>query len=188
MPQVVDWSARMREMTEFVGLTTEELALVRSTGPLVLGHAEELTSAVYEHFLRFPQARRFFLTEDGQVDQERLARRKHSLARWLRNSIEFRIEEEFPVQLLATALVHSHPPTHREHLGPVPTRYMIGTIAFAQTALAQLLRQELGDDAQAWRASLAWNKLLMVQLDLLLAGYVNEQPPEPRIATSEATE
>ncbi|HLF03799.1 MAG TPA: protoglobin family protein [Dehalococcoidia bacterium] len=180
MPQVVDWSARMREMVEFVGLTPAELELVRATGPLVLKHAEELTAAVYDHFLKFPQARQFFLTDDGQVDPERLARRKHSLARWLRDSIEFRIDEEFPVQLLATAVVHSHPPTHREHLGSVPSRFMIGTIAFAQTALAQVLRQELADPDQAWRASLAWNKLLMVELDILLAGYVNEQPTEPR--------
>jgi hypothetical protein len=112
-----------------------------------------------------------------------LARRKHSLARWLHNSIEFHLEEEFPVQLLATAVVHSHPPTHREHLGSVPSRFIIGTIAFTQTAVAQLLRRELGDTDQAWRASLAWNKLLMVQLDVLLAGYVNEQPTEPKPKT-----
>ena len=41
------------------------------------------------------------------------------------------------------------------------------------------------DPAQALRASAAWNKLLMLQLDVLLAGYVTEtptpatQPPAP---------
>ncbi|MBM3943674.1 MAG: hypothetical protein FJ316_12330 [SAR202 cluster bacterium] len=179
MPGLVDWSARMQEMAQFVGLSPEEVELVRSTGPLVLAHAEALTSAVYEHFLQFPEARRFFLTEDGQVDQERLARRKHSLVWWLRNSIEFKVAEEFPVQLVATAVVHSHPPTHRAHLGSVPARYMIGTISFAQTALAQLLRQEMPDPGLAWRAAVAWNKMLMVQLDLLLASYVTEQPTAP---------
>jgi hypothetical protein len=171
----------MREMAEFTGLTTEDLDLVRSTGPLVLEHAEALTSAVYDHFLRFPSTRKFFLADDGSVDQERLARRKHSLARWLRHSAEFQIEGDLPVQLLATALVHSHPPTHRAHLGSVPSRFMIGTISFAQTALAGVLRQGLADPEQAWRASLAWNKLLMVELDTLLAGYVNEQPTEPKL-------
>ena len=29
------------------------------------------------------------------------------------------------------------------------------------------------------RASLAWNKLLMIQLDILLAGYLTETPTEP---------
>ena len=32
------------------------------------------------------------------------------------------------------------------------------------------------------RASAAWNKLLMVQLDILLAGYVNETPNDPAIS------
>lgn len=179
MPGIVDWPARMREMVEFVGLTPDELELVQSTGPILLAHADELTSAIYDHFLKFPESRQFFLTEDGAVDPERIDRRKHSLARWLQASIDFRIDEEFPVFLLAIGLSHGHPPTHRAHLGSVPARFMIGTISFAQTALAQLLNQDMDDPAAAMRASVAWNKLLMVQLDVLLAGYVTEQPIAP---------
>jgi len=166
-------------MVEFVGLTPDELELVQSTGPILLAHADELTSAIYDHFLKFPESRQFFLTEDGAVDPERIDRRKHSLARWLQASIDFRIDEEFPVFLLAIGLSHGHPPTHRAHLGSVPARFMIGTISFAQTALAQLLNQDMDDPAAAMRASVAWNKLLMVQLDVLLAGYVTEQPIAP---------
>ncbi|MDA0733986.1 MAG: protoglobin family protein [Chloroflexi bacterium] len=179
VPGIVDWPARMREMVEFVGLTPDELELVQSTGPILLAHADELTSAIYDHFLKFPESRQFFLTEDGAVDPERIDRRKHSLARWLQASIDFRIDEEFPVFLLAIGLSHGHPPTHRAHLGSVPARFMIGTISFAQTALAQLLNQDMDDPAAAMRASVAWNKLLMVQLDVLLAGYVTEQPIAP---------
>jgi hypothetical protein len=56
---------------------------------------------------------------------------------------------------------------------------MIGTISFAQTALAELLPQVMDDGEQAAQASIAWNKLLMVQLDVLLAGYITEIPTEP---------
>jgi hypothetical protein len=181
MRDIVDWSARLKEVADFVGLGHDDLELVRVTAPLALKHADELTSAVYDHFLKFPRARQFFLTNDGEIDQERLARRKHSLTRWLRASAEFKVDEQFPVFLLAIGLVHSHPPTNRAHLGSIPSRYMTGTISFAQTALSQLLMREMDDLHQAIRASIAWNKLLMVQLDILLAGYVTELPIEPAI-------
>jgi Protoglobin len=179
MQSIVDWPARLKEMAQFVGLGDDDLALVQATAPLLLPHADELTSAIYNHFLKFPRARQFFLTNDGEVDQERLARRKHSLTRWLRASGDFKVDEQFPVFLLAIGLVHSHPPTNRAHLGSVPSRYMTGTISFAQTALSQLLLHEMNDPHQAIRASIAWNKLLMVQLDILLAGYITELPIEP---------
>ena len=142
-------------------------------------NAEDLTAAVYDHFLEFPNTARFFLTEEGEVDEERLTRRRHSLMRWLRASIAPNIDEEFPISILAAGLVHSHPPTHRAHLGSIPSRFMIGTISFIQTALANLLLQELDDPVRAMEASGAWNKLLMAQLDILLAGYVTEVPTEP---------
>ena len=179
LPGVFDWPARMKEMVDFVGLTPAELELVQSTSPILLARADELTSAIYNHFLKFPEARKFFLADDGEVDPERIDRRKHSLARWLQTSIEFKVDEDFPVFLLAIGLTHAHPPSHRAHLGAIPTRFMIGTMSFAQTALSRLLFQDMDDQSEARRASIAWNKLLMVQLDVLLAGYVTEQPTAP---------
>ena len=62
----------------------------------------------------------------------------------------------------------------------MPSRFMVGTISFVQTALADVLRQELADPEEALRAATAWNKMLMVQLDILLAGYLTETPTEPQ--------
>ena len=179
MQGIVDWPARMQEVASFVGLGPADLEVIQTTGPVVLKHAEALTAAVYDHFLKFPQARQFFLEEDGQVDQARLDKRKHSLLRWLRGSIDFKINQDYPIRLLATGIVHSHPPTHRAHLGSIPSRYMVGTISFVQTALSEVFHRELANPDHAKRASVAWNKLLMVQLDILLAGYVTETPTEP---------
>ena len=60
---------------------------------------------------------------------------------------------------------------------------MVGSISFLQTALAGILQEEIDDPQEAQRTSVAWNKMLMVQLDILLAGYVTETPTE---ATGEA--
>lgn len=179
MPRIVDWPARMREIAEFVGLGEAELAIVRATGPAVLKHAEALTASVYDQFLNFPESRRFFLNDDGDVDEPKLDRRKHSLLRWLRGSLDFQLDQDYPIRVLATGIVHSHPPSHRAHLGSIPSRYMVGTISFIQTALNEVLHQEIEDPVEAMKASVAWSKLLMVQLDILLAGYVTDTPTNP---------
>ena len=179
MPYIVDLPGRLKEMADFVGLGEEELALIRETSSVVLEHADRLTASVYDNFLKFPGSRKFFLNADGEVDDVRLDRRKHSLARWLKGSIDFKIARDYPIRVLATGIVHSHPPAHRAHMGSIPSRFMIGTISFTQTALADLLHREMGDAGLAARASAAWNKLLMLQLDILLAGYLTETPTEP---------
>jgi len=168
----------MKEVAGFVGLDQGELDIIQSTRELVLKRGDELTAEVYDHFLKFPETRRFFLEEGGDVDEVKLERRKHSLMRWLSGSIDFKIDEDYPIRLLATGIVHSHPPSHRAHLGSIPSRFMIGSMSFIQTALAQLFQEEIKDRIESHRASVAWNKLLMVQLDILQAGYINETPSE----------
>jgi len=178
MQRIVDWPARMKEVAEFVGLDQGELDIIESTRELVLSRGEELTAAVYDHFLEFPETRRFFLEEGGEIDEAKLDRRKHSLLRWLTGSIGFKIDADYPIRLLATGIVHSHPPSHRAHLGSIPSRFMIGSMSFIQTALAQMFHEEISDPGEAHSASVAWNKLLMVQLDILQAGYIDETPTE----------
>ena len=177
---IFDWPARMRQMADFVGFTDDDLELVRESGPILLARADDLAAAVYEHFLSYPATARYFLTRDGEVNETRLDRRKHSLARWLRNSIEFRIDEQFPVFLLAVGVVHSNPPAPAGRHGSIPARFMTGTISFIQTQVALVLAEEVNDATRALRMSAAWNKMLMLQLDVLLAGYVTETPSPPR--------
>jgi hypothetical protein len=178
MQRIVDWPARMKEVADFVGLDQGELDIIESTRELVLSRGEELTSAVYDHFLLFPETRRFFLEEGGEIDEEKLDRRKHSLLRWLTGSIGFKVDQDYPIRLLATGIVHSHPPSHRAHLGSIPSRFMVGSMSFIQTYLARIFHEDIDDPSVAQRASVAWNKLLMVQLDILQAGYINEIPTE----------
>ena len=67
-----------------------------------------------------------------------------------------------PIRVLATGVVHSYPPSHRAHLGSIPGRFMIASMSFIQTALAEVLMEEMEDQGSALRASIAWNKMLML--------------------------
>src|SRR5438445_310365 len=102
----------IRDMMEFVELTEREVVAIRSSAPVVLRHAEALTAALYEKFLALPRSARFFLREDGSVDTERLERRKHSLARWLRETAAAAVTSEFSYYLLERG-TRPQPPRER---------------------------------------------------------------------------
>src|SRR4030095_7949096 len=76
----------IRDMMEFVGMSEADVAAIRRWAPTVLSHERELTTALYAHFIKFPRSAQFFLKPDGEVDQARLERRKHSLGRWVRRA------------------------------------------------------------------------------------------------------
>jgi Protoglobin len=135
----------------------------------VLRHEAALTGAVYDHFLRHPAAARFFLGADGAPDLDRLERRKHSLARWLRQTALASLETGGLYGLLGIGIAHSH--RAQSSGGAIPPELVVGAMSLIQTALARILRDELGDPQAALAASTAWNKLLMLQLNVLLHGY-----------------
>ena len=81
---------------------------------------------------------------------------------------------DFVYHLLAVSLSHSH-----RAFGPggkVPPQFMVGAMSIAQTAFARLLQAKCDDLHGAFEASLAWNKLLSVHLNILLLGYFLPPP------------
>jgi Protoglobin len=163
----------VRELAEFVGLTDADVAAIRHSAPQVLAREAALTAALYEHFLKFPATARFFLGEDGKPDQTRIERRRHSLARWLRETAQAALTHEHAYYLLTIGLSHSH--RAQGPGGVIPVHFMVGAMSLAQSALAEAFKVEL-EPAAALEASAAWNKLLLVHLAALLLGYL---PPRP---------
>lgn len=165
-----DMEGFVRELMRFVGFDNVDIAVIRRTAPVLLQHERAITDAIYEHFLKFPATARFFLLPDGTPDEPRLERRRHSLGRWLRETAEAALTHDFSYALLAIGLSHSH----RSHgpAGMVPPHFMVGTMSLAQTAFARIFQEELDDLGEAFEASLAWNKLLLIHLNVLLLGYL----------------
>lgn len=171
-----DMERFVREQMAFVGLGEEDIARIRRTAPLVLKHEPAITAALYEHFLKFPATAQFFLAEDGSPDLARIERRKHSLGRWLRETAEVAITQGYVYYTLGVALSHSH----REYGpgGKIPPQFMVGAMSLTQTAVAGLLQGEIADPREVFEAISAWNKILLVQLNVLLLGYM--LPPRGR--------
>ena len=169
-----DMQGFVHELMAFVELGDADVAMIRRTAPVILQHEKVITAALYEHFLKFPATARFFLKDDGTPDAQRLDRRKHSLGRWLRETAEVAMTHDFVYHLLAVSLSHSHRESGPG--GKVPPQFMVGAMSIAQTAFARLLQAELGDLQEAFDAALAWNKLLLLHLNVLLLGYFLPPP------------
>ena len=178
VPPGADLERFVRELAEFVGLDEADGAMIRASAPAILKHEVALTGALYDHFLRFPATARFFLGPDGEPDRTRIERRKHSLARWLRETAEAALTHDFSYYLLSIGIAHSH----RDYGpgGKIPPQFMVAAMSLTQTALAGILRDEMGDPAQALAAAVAWNKLLLLNLNVLLLGYLLPQRATPR--------
>jgi hypothetical protein len=168
-----DMPRYVRELCEFVGFDAAAAETVRATAPLVLEREAALTTALYDHFLKFPESARFFLGPDGTPDTARLERRKHSLGRWLRETAQAAIDRQSAYYLLNTGLAHSHRPTGPG--GVVPGHLMVNAIGLAQSALAEVFASTL-PPGRALAASIAWNRLLIVHLNVFLLGYLPAAP------------
>ena len=164
----------VRELCDFVGFADADAAIVRASAPVVLEREAELTTALYDHFLKYPESARFFLGADGAPDTARIERRKHSLGRWLHETAKAAVTHESSYYLLAVGLSHSHRATGPG--GVVPAHLVVNAISLAQSALAGIFAAAL-PPSRALEASVAWNKLLLVHLNVFLLGYL---PPAPR--------
>jgi hemoglobin-like flavoprotein len=173
MSSGTNWPTRFTEMVDFVGLSEEDRELIKTSAPLIMAHAERLNDVVYDHLLLYPQARKFFVTDNDEPDAARIEANKQTMISWLRASASAPSNEGFVRYLVAISQMHRNIPIHRPHLGPVAPRYIIGVISYYQTAIAELLHQHLSDTALTSRTSIAWNKWLMVGLELLLTGYLS---------------
>ena len=178
MSIVMNWPARFEEMVSFVGLTEEDRQLIKTSGPLVLKHARRLNDVMYDLLLQYPQARKFFVTEDDEPDPKRIEDNKQTMISWLRATATAPSNEGFIRFLVGISQMHKNISIHRPGLGPVAPRYIIGVISFYQTAIFDVLHKEMEDPALASRTSVAWNKWLMVGLEPLLANYLIQDPDD----------
>src|SRR5262245_3851055 len=145
MSNHTNWSARFAEMIDLVGLSDEDRQLIKTSSPLIMAHARRLNDSVYDQLLQHPQSRKFFVTNDDKPDAKRIEDNKQTMITWLRATATAPLNEGFVRYLVATSQMHRNTPIHRPALSPVPPRYIIGVIAYYQTAIAYILSQGMAD-------------------------------------------
>lgn len=167
-----------RYMAEFVGFTEEDVQAIRQSKPLLEKYLPEIVGAFYSHLLRYPPTRRFFLKKDGTVDQEYLQLRMRHLSNFWMRTAEGVFDDDYASYVDYVGRAHtSHGADPKIYIAE---RYVIGQVGFMQHAISQAMSRELRDvdDELEFRAVEAWDKLMMVLLELLARAYGHEREAE----------
>lgn len=167
-----------RYMSEFVGFTAEDAAVIRQTKPIVEKYLPQIVAKFYTHLLRYPPTRQWFLKPDGTIDQEYLElRMRHLTNFWVRTaSGEF--DDEYARYVDYVGRAHtSHGADPRIYIAE---RYVIGQVGFVQHAISDLIIKDMHpvDPDLAFRAEEAWDNLMMVLLEMLSRAYYAERTAE----------
>ena len=165
-------------VAQFVGFTEADAETIKQSKPIIEKHLPELVSKFYSHLLRHPPTRKFFLKKDGSIDQPYVElRMRHLTSFWL-HAASGAYTDGFAGYVDYVGRAHtSHGADAHIYIAE---RYVIGQVGFMQHAISEAISQELRhvDEAFEIRAIEAWDKLLMVILEMLSRAYGNEREAE----------
>lgn len=167
-----------RHMAQFVGFTDQDASAIKESQLVIEKYIPEIVGKFYDHLLRYPPTRRYFLKSDGSVDQEYLQFRMLHLTNFWRRTASGEYDDEYARFVDKVGLAHTSRGADPKVY--IPERYVIGQMGFVQHAISEALRKELHEidpDLEA-RAARAWNLLLMVLLEMLSRAYSDEHEVE----------
>lgn len=167
-----------RYMAEFVGFDANDERAIIASRSIIEKHLPKIVADFYDHLLRYPPTRKFFLKPDGAIDQDYLElRMRHNANFWLR-TLEGNYDDTYASYVDYVGRAHtSHGADPNIYIAE---RYVIGQVGFVQHAISHALQLELDDKDEEFedRAVEAWDKLLMVLLELLSRAYYSEREQE----------
>ena len=158
-------------MAGFVRFTPEDELAIKDTRFIVEKHLPQIVGDFYAHLLRYPQTRRFFLKKDGTIDQDYLELRMYHQVNFWRRTSSANFNDEYADFVEYVGKAHtSHGADPKIY---IPERYVIAMVGFVQNAIIQALQEELSevDPELQMRGVRAWNKLLIVLLEILSRAY-----------------
>ncbi len=165
-------------MAQFVDFTEADAEAIKQTRPIIEKHLPELVTKFYSHLLRHPPTRKLFLKADGSIDQAYVElRMRHLTSFWL-HAASGAYGDDFPGYLDYVGRAHtSHGADPRIY---VAERYVIGQVGFMQHAISEAISRELRnqDETLEVHAIEAWDKLMMVILEMFSRAYGNEHEAE----------
>lgn len=167
-----------RYMAEYVGFTSADAQTIRQTRPIIAKHLPTIVSNFYAHLLRYPLTRKLFLKPDGTINEDYLLLRMRHLSNfWLRTA-EGVYDDDYAGYIDYVGRAHTSRGADPNIY--VPERYVIGQVGMIQHAISQAVSSELRDqdDELEFRAVEAWDKLMMVLLEMLSRAYGHEQQAE----------
>lgn len=156
-----------KRMREFVDLEQADIDAMTAMIEPLARHEHEIVTAIYKHLERDEEMSLILGWENGP-DGADLARRRQYLTLWLSRTIGMDLSDDFARFLFDAGRKYAGD-------GPgqvrVPERYVVGIVNLIYARFMDTLMKEVPVDAALCRTLLAWNKMLIMQLTVILAGY-----------------
>lgn len=146
------------ELKRYVGFGPEDEARLHALQPRVLPHIEELTHDFYEHILRHPAAQRAITGGDAQVE-----RLKRTLAAWLGDLFGGPWDEAYYERRARIG---------RRHVEiRLPQQYMFTAVSVMRGHIVRIVLETSAGQAQAAAEILAVDRMLDMELAIMLHTY-----------------
>jgi nitrite reductase (NADH) small subunit len=167
-----------QQMKSFIGFTDEDANAIKESGRLIEKHIPNIVTAFYMQLLRYPPTRKYFIQEDGSLNQEYIHTRMEHQSNFWRRTASGVYDEEYARYIDYVGRAHTS-----QGADPaiyIPARYIIGQVGFIQHAITSALIEELNDyDTGLKNRSIrAWNMLMMIILEMLSRVYETETDVE----------
>jgi hypothetical protein len=164
--------ARLDFLSDFCLLSSEDWTALDESLTYLAPRLPALLDRLYDHLLNYDDTRRVFLGQRGEFDAAYIALRKEHMTEWIMRTIASSDREDAGRDEFAKYVVRvgkRHTGVAGELHRAVPPRYMVALSSFIQTVVLEALYDAVSDDIAALRRmSLAWNKIVIVQLELFL--------------------
>jgi hemoglobin-like flavoprotein len=165
-------------MADFVGLSKEDVSAIQQTASIIELHLPEIVAKFYSHLLRYQPTRKFFLKKDGSIDQEYVELRMRHLTNFWLHAAQGNFDDEFARYIDYVGRAHtSHGADSKIYIAE---RYVIGQVGFMQHAISEVITRDLRhvNEELEIAANEAWDRLMMVILEMLARAYGNEREAE----------
>jgi len=162
-----DFARRLATSRRLVGYTSSDEALVHASRAALRPRAGAIARTLYAHLVAQPETAAPFTLPDGRLDRGHLDAREETMAAWLTAAIDAPPDAALAARLARIGQAHIRP----ERGARVAGRYLVIMMSFLQTAIIAELERDAADPSALPATAAAWNKLLMIHLDLLLAVY-----------------
>jgi len=168
-----------RSMMEFVGFSKSDGEAIRESAIVIEKYIPSIVADFYDHLLRYPTTRVYFLKPDGSLDEEYIHKRMSHLGNFWRRSASGEYDDDYARYVDYVGRAHT-----RHGADPniyIAERYVIGQVGFMQRSITSAIHKELHeyDPDLENRSVNAWNMLMMVILEMLARAYEEEHEVEP---------
>jgi ethylbenzene dioxygenase ferredoxin subunit len=173
-----DSGGYFRYMADFVGLDSQDIQAIRQTKPAIEKHLVKIVGEFYDHLLRYPPTRKFFLKKDGSLDVEYVELRMRHLSNFWVRTADAVFDDDYARYIDYIGRAHTSQGAD-PHIY-IAERYVIGQVGFMQRAIHQVLVEEFNgqDEMLEHQALAAWDKLMMVLLEMMSRAYSSEREEE----------